>query len=107
MTEKYAIIKTGSKQYRVKAGDVIDVELLSDAEPKKSIDFTDVLLFHDGKEAKLGAPTVANAIVKGEVMDQVRGPKVVAYKYKKRKNYRRKVGHRQNYTRVKITEFAV
>ena len=105
MTE-YAIIKTGSKQYRVKSGDVIDVELL-DAEKNGTVEFTDILLFHDGKEAKIGAPTVPSAVVRGEVVDQVRGPKVIAYKYKKRKNYRRKVGHRQNYTRVKITEFAV
>ncbi len=102
----YAIIKTGSKQYRVKAGDVIDVELL-DAEKSGKVEFTEVLFFHDGKEAKVGAPTVQNAVVRGEVLDQVRGPKVIAYKYKKRKSYHRKVGHRQNYTRVKITEFAV
>lgn len=104
MTE-YAIIKTGSKQYRVKAGDVIDVELLN-AEENGKVEFTDVLLFHDGKEAKVGAPTISNVVVRGEVMDHVRGPKVIAYKYKKRKNYHRKVGHRQNYIRVKITEFA-
>jgi large subunit ribosomal protein L21 len=104
MTE-YAIIKTGNKQYRVKAGDVIDVELLN-AEKNGKIEFTDVLLFHDGKEAKVGAPAVSNIVVRGEVLDLVRGPKTIAYKYKKRKNYRRKVGHRQNYTRIKITEFA-
>ncbi len=106
MTEtKYAIIQTGSKQYRVKAGDVIDVELL-DAEKSGNIEFAEVLLFHDGKVAQIGAPTVSNVVVRGEVLDQVRGPKVIAYKYKKRKGYHRKVGHRQNYTRVKITEFA-
>lgn len=102
---EYAIIKTGSKQYRVKVGDVIDVELL-DTEKSGKVEFTDVLLFHDDKGAKIGAPTVSNLVVRGEVMDQVRGPKVIAYKYKKRKNYRRKVGHRQNYTRIKILEFA-
>ncbi|MCC5832720.1 MAG: 50S ribosomal protein L21 [Chlamydiales bacterium] len=102
MTE-YAIIKTGGKQYRVKSGDVIDVELL-DAEENGKIEFADVLLFHDGKEAKVGAPALSNFIVRGEVVESVRGPKVIAYKYKKRKNYHRKIGHRQNYTRVKITE---
>lgn len=106
MSDKYAIIKTGSKQYRVKTGDVIDVELL-DAEKGGKIEFTDVLFFHDGKKAQVGMPLVPKAVVHGEVMDQVRGPKVLAYKYKKRKNYRRKVGHRQDYTRVKITEFAI
>lgn len=101
----YAIIKTGSKQYLVKAGDIIDIELLG-AEEDGKVAFKDVLLFHDGKEAQIGAPTLSNIVIYGEVVDQVRGPKVIAYKYKKRKNYRRKVGHRQNYTRVKITEFA-
>lgn len=102
---EYAIIKTGSKQYRVKAGDVIDVELL-DVEDKGTIEFSDVLFFQNGKDVKLGTPTVENMVVRGEVLDHVRGPKVIAYKYKKRKNYRRKVGHRQDYVRVKITEFA-
>ena len=101
---EYAIIKTGSKQYRIRSGDVIDVER-SDATEDGNIEFANVLLFYDGKEVKIGAPTVPHVIVRGEVVDQVRGPKVVAYKYKKRKNYRRKVGHRQHYTRVKIMEF--
>lgn len=103
---EYAIIKTGGKQYRVQVGDVIDVELLK-AEKSGQIEFKEVLLFHNGREAKVGAPHVANAIVHAEVVDQVRGPKVVSYKYKKRKNYHRKVGHRQNYIRAKITSFAV
>lgn len=103
MTE-YAIIKTGSKQYRVKAGDVIDVELLDSKEDGK-IEFSDVLFFHNGKEAKVGAPFVKNSLVRGEVIaDQVGGPKVIAYKYKQRKRSYRKVGHRQHYTRVRITE---
>jgi len=101
--DKYAIIKTGSKQYRVSAGDVIDVELL-EGEKNSKIEFSEVLFLSDANQAQVGAPTIAGATVVGEVIDQVRGPKVIAYKYKKRKNYRRKVGHRQNYTRVKITE---
>ncbi|MCH9625041.1 MAG: 50S ribosomal protein L21 [Chlamydiales bacterium] len=100
--DKYAIIKTGSKQYRVSAGDVIDVELL-EGEKNSKIEFSEVLFLSDANQAQVGAPTIAGATVIGEVIDQVRGPKVIAYKYKKRKNYRRKVGHRQNYTRVKIT----
>ena len=82
---------------------MIDIELL-ETEEKGPIKFEDVLLLNDGKEAKIGTPTVANAFVAGEVMGRVRGPKVISYKYKKRKNYRRKVGHRQDYLRVKITE---
>jgi large subunit ribosomal protein L21 len=100
---QYAIIKTGSKQYRVQAGDVIDVELLQPLE-NGQIEFNDVLVYHDGNQLKMGA---SNMRVRAEVLSEVRGPKVIAFKYKRRKNYRRKIGHRQNYTRVRITEFAV
>lgn len=99
----YAIIETGGKQYKVEQGDVIDVELL-DAEKSGIITFDKVLFFHNDKKAKVGTPTVEGSQVIGELLQEVRGPKVIAYKYKKRKNYRRKVGHRQNYLRVKITE---
>lgn len=103
---EYAIIKTGGKQYRVQAGDVIDVELL-DSVKNGLVEFKEVLLFHNGREAKMGSPVLANATVHAELVDEVRGPKVFSYKYKRRKNYHRKVGHRQNYMRVKITSFAV
>lgn len=99
---EYAIFKSGSKQYSVQAGDVVDVELL-EGEAGTAIEFKDVLYFNDGKKGKVGTPTVAKAVVQGEVVDQVRGPKVISYKYKQRQRYRRKVGHRQFYTRVKIT----
>lgn len=103
--EPFAIIHAGndSKQYRVQAGDLIDIELI-DTEEKGSIKFEDVLLLNDGNEAKVGTPTVEGAIVAGEVLGRVRGPKVFSYRYKKRKNYHKKVGHRQDYYRVKITE---
>lgn len=102
---RYAIIRSGSKQYRVSEGDEIDVELLADAEKNGEIEFQDVLYVFNGEESKVGAPLVDGAIVKAEILkEKIRGPKVVAYKYKKRKSYHRKVGHRQNYTRVKITE---
>ena len=96
----YAIIATGSKQYKVKEGDVIDVELLSQT---GNIEFKNIILLNNGNENIVGAPYVQNATVSGEAVDTVKGPKVIAYKYKKRQNYRRKVGHRQKYTRVKIT----
>jgi|ERR1700722_7007197 len=100
----YAIIKTGSKQYQVSPGDVIDVELLG-AEQGSKIQFEEVLFLQNESGTKVGSPTISGAIVHGEVIDQVRGPKVIAYKYKQRKrSTRRKVGHRQNYTRIKITE---
>ena len=96
----YAIIATGSKQYKVEEGDIIDVELLNQT---GNIEFKNVVLLNNGSESTVGAPYVQNAIVLGETVDTVKGPKVFAYKYKKRQNYRRKVGHRQKYTRVKIT----
>jgi large subunit ribosomal protein L21 len=99
----YAIIETGGKQYKVKKGDVIDIELLNDTE-KKQFAFDQVLFINDGATVKIGQPRVTTYKVIGEVIDQVKGPKVVAYKYKQRKNYRRKVGHRQSYSRVKIVD---
>lgn len=102
---EYAIIRSGGKQYRVSPGDVIDVECMGDG--KGPFECTEVLLFCKGDKTQVGAPFVAKAKVLGEVVGAVRGPKVVAYKYKKRKNYRRKRAHRQDYTRVKITELGV
>lgn len=99
----YAIIKTGGKQYRVENGDVIDVELL-DSEQGTEVSFPEVLFVSDGSSAKVGVPTVANARVKGEVLEEVAGEKVVALKYRRRKGSRCKRGHRQRYARVKITE---
>lgn len=98
----YAIIETGGKQYRVEKGDVIDVELLETRE--KNIEFSNVLFINNGSGVKLGSPYIAKSLVKAELMQEVKGPKVVAFKYKKRKGYRRKVGHRQQYLRVKITD---
>ena len=99
----YAIIETGGKQYPVKKGDVIDVELLN-AEKGTPVEFRSVLFINDGKHAKVGAPYVDKSVVKGELLMDAKGPKVISFKYKQRKGVRRKVGHRQKYHRVKITE---
>ena len=99
----YAIIETGGKQYRVQEGDEIDVELL-DAE--KTVKFDRVLLVSDGKEPKIGAPHVPQCAVHGDILGEIKGPKVIAFKYKSCKNYRRTVGHRQRYSRVRITKIA-
>ncbi|OGN63895.1 MAG: 50S ribosomal protein L21 [Chlamydiae bacterium RIFCSPHIGHO2_12_FULL_49_9] len=99
----YAIIETGGKQYRVEEGDEIDVELLG---TDGTVKFEKVLLVHDGKEPKVGLPHLDKCSVMGEVIGQTKGPKVIAFKYKQRKNYRRTVGHRQKYSRVKITKIA-
>lgn len=101
----YAIIETGGKQYRVEQNDIIDVELFDTAEDGK-IEFKNVLFVGNGSEMKVGAPYLPSMAVKAELIGEVKGPKVIAFKYKKRKRYRRKVGHRQCYLRVKITEIA-
>ena len=97
----YAIIETGGKQYRVEEGAMIEVELLDT--PETGVQFDRVLFLSDGKSPRVGAPYIPKCSVKGEILGQVKGPKVFSYKYKRRKNYRRKVGHRQRYNRVKIT----
>ena len=100
----YAIIQSGGHQYRVQPGDVIDVELLGVEAGKKTV-FEEVLLASDGKDVKIGNPLVPGAKVTAEVVeDERKGPKVVSYKFKRRKGYHRTVGHRQKHTRVKIGE---
>ena len=98
----YVIIKTGGKQYRVKAGDIIDVELL-DSDQGAEIQFSDVLFAYDGSKSHVGSPIVENFPVYGEVIGVVSGEKVTSLKYKRSHNQCRKWGHRQKYTRVKIT----
>lgn len=99
----YAIIESGGKQYRIEKGDTIDIELLKDVK-EGPVSFDRVLFLNDGSSIKIGAPLLEGAKVAGEIVKEVKGPKVVAYKYKRRKGYRKKKGHRQKYLRVKITE---
>src|SRR5207302_8505607 len=98
----FAVIKTGGKQYRVAAEDVIKVERVK-GDQGEIIQFGEVLLL-GGDSVTLGAPTVAGASVAAEVVEQGRGPKVIAVKKRRRKNSRRKRGHRQEFTMVRITE---
>ena len=98
----YAVIKTGGKQYRVQKDDVIYVEKL-DAKVGDAVNF-DVLMLGKDDGVVIGTPVVEGAKVEGEVLGQVKSAKVVVYKYKSKKNERRKQGHRQPYTKVKITE---
>ncbi len=100
----YAIIRSGGKQYRVKKGDIIDVDLLGLSAEEKAVEFRDVLFLNDGKENVVGAPCVENCLVMGELLGEAKGPKVISFKFKRRKDSRRKIGHRQRYSRVKITE---
>lgn len=99
----FAIIKTGGKQYRVKSGDKLRVEKL-DVDGKDSIKFEEVLFVSDDSgKAKIGAPTVAGASVDAKIVGDVRGPKIIVFKKKRRQNYRRKKGHRQDLTLIEIT----
>jgi large subunit ribosomal protein L21 len=101
----FAVIKTGGKQYRVAANDVIVVEKL-DGEAGQKIEFTEVLVVGEGADAKIGAPFVAGAVVSGEVVEQGRGKKVISFKKRRRQNSKRKRGHRQHLTTVRITDIA-
>jgi large subunit ribosomal protein L21 len=98
----FAVIKTGGKQYRVAADDLLQVEKIK-GEPGEIIQFGEVLVV-GGDTATLGTPTVEGASVAAEVVEQGRGPKVIAFKKRRRKNSRRKRGHRQEFTLVRITE---
>lgn len=100
----YAIIKTGGKQYKVAPGDFVDVELL-DADLGSEVKF-EVLFVNDGDKQQVGAPLVDGASVIGEVIDWVSGPKVTSVKYKPSHRDYRKFGHRQKYSRVKITSIS-
>ena len=97
----YAVIQTGGKQYRVQQGDVIFVEKL-DCQAGDTVSFDKVLLV-GGEESKIGTPVVQGASVEGKVLSQVKSQKIVVYKYKAKKNERKKQGHRQPYTKVEIT----
>ena len=98
----YAVIESGGKQHRVKAGQSVKLETLSVAEGA-TLSFDKVLLVSDGEQVTVGAPYVVGAKVVAEVVSHGRGPKVTIIKFRRRKNYRRKQGHRQGFTEVKIT----
>ena len=98
----YAIIKTGGRQHRVAEGDIIDVDFLNE-EPGKEGVFADVLFYSDGDKATHGTPLIEGATVTGEIVEQRKDKKVIAFKYRRRKGYHRTVGHRRKLTRVKIT----
>ena len=97
----YAVIVSGGKQYRVTKGDTIYVEKL-DQEVDSTVDF-DVLMIGSDEGVQIGNPTVAGAKVEGKIVGQVKGEKIIIYKYKSKKNYHRRAGHRQSYTKVEIT----
>ncbi|MEL7048342.1 MAG: 50S ribosomal protein L21 [Pseudomonadota bacterium] len=101
----YAVIKTGGKQYRVAQDDVIAIERLA-GDAGSTVEFTDVLLVGEGDSAKVGTPFVSGAKVTAELVEQTRGPKVIAFKKRRRQNSKRKKGHRQHLSMVRITSIS-
>ncbi|MEK9501014.1 50S ribosomal protein L21 [Gaopeijia maritima] len=102
----YAVIKTGGKQFRAEPGKTLRVPSL-DIEPGETVTFDDVLLASDGDEVKVGAPSIDGASVTGEVVKHGRDKKVIVFKRKRRKGYRKKQGHRQGFTEIRIDEVKV
>jgi len=100
----YAIVETGGKQYRVTPGDTVAVERLT-GEPGESLDLDRVLLVAgNGDQARIGSPGIEGAVVRAEVVEHIRGEKIIVFRYKSKVRYRRKTGHRQSLTRLRITD---
>jgi large subunit ribosomal protein L21 len=102
----FAVLKTGGKEYRVSKGDVIRVEKL-EGNVGDQVTLKDVLMVSGEGQVQLGAPTLSNAVITGEIVREVKGKKVHTYKMKKRKNYRRMKGHRQTYMYLKVNEITL
>lgn len=100
----YAILSDRTNQATVRVGDEIVCDLMDDAQPGSEIVFDQVLLVGDEGQTRVGTPTVEGATVKGEVVGESKGKKLVIFRFKRRKNVRRRTGHRQRYTKVRITE---
>ncbi len=102
----YAVIKTGGKQYRVSEGDRIEIEKI-DGDSGSDVVFNEVLMVSRGEEIRVGTPLIAGAKVIGEIVHQGKGPKITIFKMKRRKGFRKKTGHRQDLTSLKIKEITL
>ena len=102
----YAVIKTGGKQYRVSEGDLLKVEKI-DGEKGSVVSFNEVLMVSKDDDIRIGKPFVEGAVVLGEIMDNAKGPKITIFKMKRRKGFRKKTGHRQSLTSLKIKEISL
>ena len=102
----YAIFESGGKQYRVTAGDTVDIEKI-DTSMGEKVELANVLMVVDGDQIQVGTPTIENAVISGHVLGPVKGEKITVFKSKRRKDYRRKVGHRQKYIRLYIDEISL
>ena len=97
----YAVVASGGKQYRVQEGDTLKIEKIP-GDVGTDVAFDQVLMVSDGDDVKIGQPVLENAVVNGTIIEQGKGRKILVFKYKRRKRYRRKQGHRQLFTAVKI-----
>ena len=102
----YAVIQTGGKQYKVSPGDVLKVERLA-AKPGETVEIQDVYLVADGERVNIGAPMIASAKVTAEVVREDRGQKLLIFKHRRRKNFRKTTGHRQDFTELRIKDIKV
>jgi large subunit ribosomal protein L21 len=91
-------------QYRVEAGQVLTIDLIDDAEPGSQIELNEVLLIGGADSVQVGAPTVSGALVRAEVVGERKGDKIIVFRYRNKKRFRRRTGHRQRYTQIKISE---
>ena len=99
----YAVIRTGGKQYRVAQGELLQIDKIN-GEVGQSVEFTEVLMLANGERIEIGRPVLGDSKVVGEIVEQGKGKKIVIFKSKRRKGYRKKQGHRQQYTILKIKE---
>lgn len=102
----YAIIRTGGKQFRVSPGDVVRIPTVADKNEGDKIEFDDILVSGDASGVRIGSPTIAGARVTATVLNNGRGPKIIVFKFKRRKQYKRTKGHRQGFTAIKIDSIA-
>ena len=102
----YAVVKTGGKEYRISEGDLIRVEKMA-GKVGDQVTMKDILMVSQEGQVQIGNPLLANAVITGEIVQQVKGKKVLTYKMKRRKNYRRTKGHRQTYTYIRVNDISL
>ena len=100
----YAVIKTGGKQYKVKAGEILKIEKLQDSKPSSKVEFNEILAYGDDKTIEIGAPTVSGAKVEAELIENSKNRTVLIFKKRRRHNSRRKNGHRQEFSKIRINK---
>ena len=100
----YAVIKTGGKQYKVKAGEILKIEKLQDSKPNSKIEFKDILAYGDDKSIEIGAPIVTGAKVEADLIENSKNRTILIFKKRRRHNSRRKNGHRQEFSKIRINK---